>query len=708
MAISTSNHSNNSKSNLSSLRISPSFSSLTIAGAGDQREQQQQQQQDQLTPRQSELRAFIQKERLARKEEREMQAMAWEMQHCENEAPVLAVPVSASVSAPVFQPKASRGKENEKGSNRSGRDTFMFSDNTRNGTCNINNNSNNNNNSGRVIQNDLKKTMEEQQSASTCLYEGPPDMEEEEEPIYSTIKKKMTSPTPSFKRPTIHQMMHVAPPSTNSATATAANSSDHDNDAVANANANANANAKTCTSTSTLPQPPPPPSNHENKTETITKSHSAPRLQKKSETFPSFIPIESNTNMNTKSQMGDDASADPASVPIIPLGTYAESAWLEFGDEQMNTVGKSRSLPFDLHVPQDCKTSVFHLKVEKVPVKKGFSLGLVCDTCTPRCELDADADLDADLDAGPASASVLHSQSETQSQSQLQDCTSFTIRRGETKRMFLTWTPTAPGGVCEVAYLKLQRGRVRVTARGHAKAAETKKIARPKSKKNSRFTCTRSRTSSSSLSATKKDTFKPKVNPFETSSSIAGNDYSSGRKGVPSTVEFGSNVGNIQRSWEEYNDDWAVQQCEAYAKWLNHMFQCPEIQDAQCDHSAVTLRTILSTRRWAQASQRAQGHYNCAEMQRMMQTIDNEVCSKRLEIRSDHNVFANVNLRGQMVSLLMSYTTPWLKLGLETMFGETITAETTAMVYDVSFAKRNVCSVDSNYQQKVRGENLCF
>lgn len=593
-----------------------------------------------------------------------MQTLAWEMQYCDNQA--LAVPVPAPVPAPVavFQPQASRGKENEIGNNRNGRDAFMISDNTRDD--NINNTKYNN-------QNDLKKIMEEQQqqSVSTWLYEGPPDMEEEEEPIYSTIKKKMTSPTPSFKRSTIHQMIHVAPPST---VAVAASSDD---------------------GTSTLPKPPQP-FNHNNKMETMTTSHSAPPILQEKNEFCSFFYIESNTS--AKSRLEDAASSAP--VPIIPLGTYAESAWLEFGDEQMNTVGKSRSLPFDLHVPQDCKTNVFHLKVEKVPVKKGFSLGLVCDMSAPRCELDADAD----MDAGPASASesVFHSPSQSQ------DCTSFTIKRGETKRMFLTWTPTAPGGVCEVAYLKLQRGRVRVTARGNAKAAETKKIARPKSKKSSRSTCTRSRTSSSSLSAIK-ETFKPKVNPFVNSSSTIGNDYSSVQKGVPSTVQFGSNVGQIQRSWEEYNDNWAVQQCEAYAKWLNHMFQRPEIQDTPCDkHSAVTLRTILSTRRWAQASQRAQGLFNCAEMQRMMHAIDNEVCSKRLEIRSDHNVFANVNLRGQLVSLLMSYTTPWLKLGLETIFGESITAETTAMVYDVSSAKRNVCSVDSNNQQKVRGEHLCF
>ena len=52
--------------------------------------------------------------------------------------------------------------------------------------------------------------------------------------------------------------------------------------------------------------------------------------------------------------------------------------------------------------------------------------------------------------------------------------------------------------------------------------------------------------------------------------------------------------------------------------------------------------------------------------------IEEEVRNKSLFIRKDHDVFANVNLRGQLISLLMSYSTPWLRLGLETIFGEVI------------------------------------
>lgn len=131
-----------------------------------------------------------------------------------------------------------------------------------------------------------------------------------------------------------------------------------------------------------------------------------------------------------------------------------------------------------------------------------------------------------------------------------------------------------------------------------------------------------------------------------------------------------------ERSWQKYDDERAVQQCEAYAKWLNHIFQNPDIGIDDCGHASnsevVTLRALSSQRRRAQASQRAQQYYQSRKMQMMKCVIEEEVRNKSLFIRKDHDVFANVNLRGQLISLLMSYSTPWLRLGLETIFGEVI------------------------------------
>ena len=62
-------------------------------------------------------------------------------------------------------------------------------------------------------------------------------------------------------------------------------------------------------------------------------------------------------------------------------------------------------------------------------------------------------------------------------------------------------------------------------------------------------------------------------------------------------------------------------------------------------------------------------------MKQIRKALEQEIFSNKLSLRSDHDVLANVNLRSQMISLLMSYSIPWLKLGLETLFREPITLD---------------------------------
>ena len=77
-------------------------------------------------------------------------------------------------------------------------------------------------------------------------------------------------------------------------------------------------------------------------------------------------------------------------LPVLYLGSYQQSLWLDFGDERSNIVGRPRSLPFQLRAPDDTvidssslSSSVYVddnfciVKVEKVPVKKGFSLNFL-------------------------------------------------------------------------------------------------------------------------------------------------------------------------------------------------------------------------------------------------------------------------------------------------------------------------------------------
>ena len=52
--------------------------------------------------------------------------------------------------------------------------------------------------------------------------------------------------------------------------------------------------------------------------------------------------------------------------------------------------------------------------------------------------------------------------------------------------------------------------------------------------------------------------------------------------------------------------------------------------------------------------------------------IAKEISRGKLSIRADRDVTVDIHLRKKLTSLLMSYTTPWLRLALEVMSGECI------------------------------------
>jgi hypothetical protein len=413
-------------------------------------------------------------------------------------------------------------------------------------------------------------------------YKGPPEMDDDE-PLYSTIRKKMTTTPRSAPGVKSSNIPRCGPRSTDQRSA--------------KVNAPKQNTIQTYPGLKIQEQ-------SSLQSDVVLKNNP---VKSRGEMFSFFVPIEYGQ---------EPVAPEDQPVPLVHLGTFTESAWLEFGDERLNTVGEARSLPVDLHVPNESKLNCYHLQVERVPVKKGFSLGLVCDETSASVEKDDFND----------------------------SCTCFTMHKGQTKRLFVTWIPNAPGGVCETIYLKFTKGRVRVTVRGHARAKKGKKAE----KKTTR---------SVSFALTNNGCTKDKKR------------YSY----LPSPRHFISP--NSERTWDKYNDRWAVQQDETYKIWLNHIFKSPDMHDSE--HSSnVTLRAVLSQRRRVQATQYAQSYFRTPEVQWMRYTIDNEVHLRRLTIRTDHDVFANVNLRSQLISLLMSYTAPWLRIGLETIFGESISVET--------------------------------
>lgn len=119
---------------------------------------------------------------------------------------------------------------------------------------------------------------------------------------------------------------------------------------------------------------------------------------------------------------------------------------------------------------------------------------------------------------------------------------------------------------------------------------------------------------------------------------------------------------------------------------MNYTFQPSEDKDHEAsllekaggstevrDRSA--LRTLILHRRMAQVRARAIELFTGEKMQVDQRAIQVEVSKRRLKLRVDRDMHADLTLRGQITSLLLSYTTPWLRLGLETIFGETISPE---------------------------------
>jgi hypothetical protein len=139
-------------------------------------------------------------------------------------------------------------------------------------------------------------------------------------------------------------------------------------------------------------------------------------------------------------------------------------------------------------------------------------------------------------------------------------------------------------------------------------------------------------------------------------------------------------------------EDWAEKQCNAFTEWLNYMFQPSEdldheltLKQIESGHAGshqtmnrAALRTLVLHQRVAQARTRALQVFHTTEMTKARKVIVAEIARGRLSLRKDRDMHADLNLRGMVVSLLLSYSTPWLRIGLEVLFGEPICIEVPA------------------------------
>jgi hypothetical protein len=123
----------------------------------------------------------------------------------------------------------------------------------------------------------------------------------------------------------------------------------------------------------------------------------------------------------------------------------------------------------------------------------------------------------------------------------------------------------------------------------------------------------------------------------------------------------------------EQSEEWSEKLCEIFTQWLNYMIQ-PAILDANSyamDNPSV-MRTLRAHQQMTSTRLKALELFNGESMRATRSTLLAEIQRGRLALRKDQNVAANVVLRDRMMDLLFQYSTPWLRLGLETIFGESI------------------------------------
>jgi hypothetical protein len=146
---------------------------------------------------------------------------------------------------------------------------------------------------------------------------------------------------------------------------------------------------------------------------------------------------------------------------------------------------------------------------------------------------------------------------------------------------------------------------------------------------------------------------------------------------VPHETQATAGVANHAVAVEE-EEDLDEKQCETFSNWLNYIFQPSEERDHQVTledgrtQDRLGLRTLVLHQRMAQARTKALEVFHSQEMSKVRKVILSEISRGRLSIREDRDMYADLTLRNEITSLLLSYKTPWLRLGLETLFGESI------------------------------------
>ncbi|KAL7563175.1 hypothetical protein ACA910_014452 [Epithemia clementina (nom. ined.)] len=124
---------------------------------------------------------------------------------------------------------------------------------------------------------------------------------------------------------------------------------------------------------------------------------------------------------------------------------------------------------------------------------------------------------------------------------------------------------------------------------------------------------------------------------------------------------------------DEQPIDWAEKQCSTFKEWLNYTIDpCEDSEEERGRPEKAEFRALVQHQRMAAVRVKSGRLWQSAELNKIREKIRSEISRGRLSLREDRDLHANLGVRDMILSLLFSYSIQWLRIGLETLFGESI------------------------------------
>eukprot|EP00729_Bicosta_minor_P016864 gene16864-29307_t len=135
--------------------------------------------------------------------------------------------------------------------------------------------------------------------------------------------------------------------------------------------------------------------------------------------------------------------------------------------------------------------------------------------------------------------------------------------------------------------------------------------------------------------------------------------------GTSSPLRKGSSGGGKRSSGPEVDDSFIGKQERCFTRWLNHVIAPAE--------AAITGKaTYADTRKQLQIQTKFLAIMTSKGFQDTLTRVDEEIDAGRIAVRADRSPREDVGLRDKFTSAMLSYSSPWLRAGLEAVCNELV------------------------------------